>query len=168
MQNYVYDANFTGNLLIVGRTGCGKTYFTQKLAVNDFVGKLNEVEWVLYFNLNKEREAKTESCFSCDVGFQYLISIEKFDDLLEVFKACLKTAEKNDGDDDDTSLPGDGFFNESDNFGEKTTHDRLILMDNLSGLTKQSKKFASFLTVPRKSSYICVYIFPIIFSEKLI
>ena len=140
----------------------------ERLAVNDFVGKLNEVEWVLYFNLNKEREAKTESCFSCDVGFQYLISIEKFDDLLEVFKACLKTAEKNDGDDDDTSLPGDGFFNESDNFGEKTTHDRLILMDNLSGLTKQSKKFASFLTVPRKSSYICVYIFPIIFSEKLI
>ena len=34
MQNYKYDANFTGNVSTVERTGHGKTYFTQKLAVN--------------------------------------------------------------------------------------------------------------------------------------
>ena len=40
MQNYVYDAKFSGNILIVGRTGYGKTYFTQKLAINRFFGQL--------------------------------------------------------------------------------------------------------------------------------
>ena len=34
MQNYVYGGKFSGNILIVGRIGCGKTYFTQKLAIN--------------------------------------------------------------------------------------------------------------------------------------
>ena len=32
-----YNANFFGNILIVGRIGCGKTYFTQKLAANNFL-----------------------------------------------------------------------------------------------------------------------------------
>ena len=36
MQNYNYDANFFWKILIVGRTGSGKTYFMQKLAVNNF------------------------------------------------------------------------------------------------------------------------------------
>ena len=38
MQNSVYDAKFSGNILIVGRTGCGKTYFTQKLDISRFFG----------------------------------------------------------------------------------------------------------------------------------
>ena len=41
MQNYIYHANFSGNILIVGRTGCGKTYFTQKLAINRLFRQLN-------------------------------------------------------------------------------------------------------------------------------
>ena len=59
MQNYVYDAKLSGNILIVGRSGCGKTYFTQKLSIM--------VEWVSYIELKAEREAEIESCFSCDV-----------------------------------------------------------------------------------------------------
>ena len=31
-MNYSYDAKFEGNILIVGRNGCGKTTFVQKLA----------------------------------------------------------------------------------------------------------------------------------------
>ena len=31
---------FSGNILIVGKTACGKTYFTQKLALNKFFVKL--------------------------------------------------------------------------------------------------------------------------------
>ena len=70
MQNYVYHAKFSGNILIVGETGCGKTYFTQKLAINRFFGHLEKVEWVSYIELKPEREAEIESCFSCDVEFQ--------------------------------------------------------------------------------------------------
>ena len=58
MKNYVYDTNFTGKVLIVGRTGCAKTCFTQKLAVNKSFDQLKRVEWVLYINLDEEREAE--------------------------------------------------------------------------------------------------------------
>ena len=39
-------------------------------------------------------------------------------------------------------------------------------MDDVSGLADESKKFAAFLTVTRKYSYSCVYIFHTIFPEK--
>ena len=50
MQSYFYNTKFSGNVLIVGRTGCGKTYFTQKLAINRFFGHLKNVEWVSYIS----------------------------------------------------------------------------------------------------------------------
>ena len=44
-------------------------------------------------------------------------------------------------------------------FGKKSNRDRLIVFDDVSGLTDESKKFASFLTVARKyNNYNCVYI----------
>ena len=43
-------------------------------------------------------------------------------------------------------------------FGEKTVRDRLNIMDDVSGLADESKKFAAFLTVTRKCNYNCVYI----------
>lgn len=39
--NYVYYAKFQDNALVVGRTNCGKTYFVQKLVVNNFFLKVN-------------------------------------------------------------------------------------------------------------------------------
>ena len=102
-------------------------HFTQKLAVNKFVGKLKRVEWVSYINLEEEREAEVEAFFSCDVDFE---------DLLEVFKARLRTAKRNDND-DDTSLSDNKFFNESDRFEEKTIHNGLIVMDDVSGLAHE-------------------------------
>ena len=36
-NNEVYDGKFIGNILIVGRTECGKTTFVQKLALNNFL-----------------------------------------------------------------------------------------------------------------------------------
>ena len=92
MQNSVYDGTFSRNILIVGNTACGQTYFTQKLALNNFFGELKKVKWVFYIELNSEREAEIESCFSCSVEFHHPKELEKFNDLLEVFKACLKTA----------------------------------------------------------------------------
>ena len=67
-----------------------------------------------------------------------------------------------------TSLSEDEIFNESDGFGEKTTCNQLIVMDNVSGLADESKKFASFLIVTCKFNYTYVYIFHIIYPEKSI
>ena len=36
--DYIYDGKFEGNVLIVGRTGCGKTAFIQKLGQNKMFG----------------------------------------------------------------------------------------------------------------------------------
>ena len=65
----------------------------------------------MYIDLNEEREAEIESCFSCNVGFHYPKSIEQFKSLLEVFKARSRTTKTNDND-DDTSLSCNEFFNE--------------------------------------------------------
>ena len=40
MDNEIYDAKFVGNILIVGQIACDKTFFTQKVAINIFLGKL--------------------------------------------------------------------------------------------------------------------------------
>ena len=39
----------------------------------------------------------------------------------------------------DANFTGNGFFNESDGFWEKATRDRLIVMDDFSGLADESK-----------------------------
>ena len=40
--------------------------------------------------------------------------------------------------------------------------DRLIIMDDVSGVADVSKKIANFLTVSRKFGYNCVYVFHVI------
>ena len=40
---YSYDGRFEGNVLVVGRTGCGKTTFVQNLAKNKLFGDIKEV-----------------------------------------------------------------------------------------------------------------------------
>ena len=42
----IYDGQFYGNVLVVGRTGCGKTKFLEKLGVNNFFGKIVKTEWI--------------------------------------------------------------------------------------------------------------------------
>ena len=44
MEKYTYDGKFQGNILIVGQMGCGKTTFMQKLALNNFFGKIKRAE----------------------------------------------------------------------------------------------------------------------------
>ena len=33
----IYNGQFSGNVIVVGKTGCGKTYFLQKLGLNKFL-----------------------------------------------------------------------------------------------------------------------------------
>ena len=86
MESNVYNGKFNGIILIVGRTECGKTYFTQKLAINNFFGKLKKAEWVSYIVLTRERKAEIESCFQCEVEFYYLQDQVALSDLIEEFK----------------------------------------------------------------------------------
>ena len=37
--NYIFDAKFKGNILMVARTGCGKTTFSQNLGKTKCLGK---------------------------------------------------------------------------------------------------------------------------------
>ena len=42
-ENYSFDAKFEGNILVVGRTGCGKTTFVQNIGKNKMFGEIKEV-----------------------------------------------------------------------------------------------------------------------------
>ena len=38
----IYDGQFKGNILVLGRTDSGKTYFIQQLALNGIFGNLEK------------------------------------------------------------------------------------------------------------------------------
>ena len=52
----IYDGRFCGNILVVGKTACGKTYFLQKLGINTFFGKLVKTQWVTGIDIDEQRE----------------------------------------------------------------------------------------------------------------
>ena len=128
-----------------------KNNFHAKISFKYFFGKLKKTEWVSGIELSKTREAEIETNFSCKVDFHYPADEDELSDQLDQFKLESKS-------------------NELDNlkniFGEKSVRDRLIVFDDVSGLADDSKKFVSFLTVARKYSYNCVYIFHAIYPEK--
>ena len=151
-SKYIYDGKFKGNILVLGRTECGKTSFVQKLALYDFFGKLKNAKWVSGIQLNEGREAEIKSNFSCDISFFYPSDINELADLIEEFKLEVETEEP---ENENVTI-----------FGEKINRDRLIVFDDVSGLADHSNKFANFLTVARKYKYNCVYIFHTIYPEK--
>ena len=126
----------------------------QKLALNNFFGKLKKTEWVSGIELSKTRETEIETNFCCKVDFHYPSDEDELSDQLDQFKLESKSNEL------------DNLKNVKNIFGEKSVRDRLIVFDNVSGLANHSKKFVSFLTVARKYSYYCVYIFHTIYPKK--
>ena len=55
-RDYTHDGKFASNILVVGRNGCGKTTFIQKLGKNKLFGNdSTEVFWVSKIVLSKER-----------------------------------------------------------------------------------------------------------------
>ena len=68
-NNKIYDAQFRGNILVVGKTECRKTHFLQKLAVNKFLGKLIKTEWVSGIDIDKRGKAQIQSCFDNELEF---------------------------------------------------------------------------------------------------
>ena len=168
-MSYVYDGQFTGNILVVGRTACGKTGFVQRLDVNKFFWDIIKAEWVSYIKLDKKREAEIQSCFDCQLDFYYPRNKEQFDNLLEYFKTKSSSSDEDlDENDAHSEQIDDVDVNYNKGYGEKSKRNRLIFMDDVSGLADSSAKFASFLTVARKFKYHCLYIFHTIHPEKSI
>ena len=50
--------------------------------------------------------------------------------------------------------------------GENTLLDRLIIMDDVSGLADKCENFANFLIVSRKFGFTCIYIFHTIYPTR--
>ena len=62
---------------------CGKTYFMQKPAVNDFFGDILKAELVSSIEITPTRKVDIQSNFSCDVEFHYTQTLQHFNDLIE-------------------------------------------------------------------------------------
>lgn len=77
----------------------------------------------------------------------YPNNVENFDCLIEVYK-------RRKGDCAENVL------------GEKMNIDKLIVMDDVSGIADKSDDFANFLNVSRKYGITCVYIFHTIFPSR--
>ena len=56
----VYDGQFYGKVLVVGRTGCAKTTFLEKLVLNNFFGDIIKIEWISGIDIDKKREAEIQ------------------------------------------------------------------------------------------------------------
>ena len=52
----IYNGQFLGNILVVGRTNCGKTTFIKKLGLNNFFGNIVKTEWVSGIAIDKAEE----------------------------------------------------------------------------------------------------------------
>ena len=54
-----YDGQFRGSILVVGRTGCGKTTFLEKLGLNNFFGNIIKTEWISGIVIDKKERLKS-------------------------------------------------------------------------------------------------------------
>ena len=143
--------------MVLGQTGCGKTSFVQSLGKFKILGSnLLNVDWVskTYLTKNREEEIR-ERWFSQSEWC-------RTDLLTETFQK--ENYDEDEKADSYSKIDGDGW----NIFGENKKLDKLIVMDNVSGLADKSNDFASFLTVSRKFCYICLYIFHIIYPTKSI
>ena len=50
-MTYSYDGRFDGNILVVGRTGCGKTTFVKNLAKDQLFGDIKKVFWIIILEI---------------------------------------------------------------------------------------------------------------------
>ena len=123
--NYSYDTNFEGNISIVGRTGCGKTTFVQNLGKNKMFGEIKELTWLSKIPLSREREDNIRGCFIDEqIDLKYPNNIENFEELLEFFQRKQAPCNVND-------------------LRENIKLDRLIVMNNVSGLADESEVFSN-------------------------
>ena len=54
----IYNGQFMGKILIVGRTNCGKTMFIEKSGLNNFFGNIVKTERVSGIAIDKKKKLK--------------------------------------------------------------------------------------------------------------
>ena len=86
--------------------------------------------------MTKSREEEIRTCFDyTTIQFYYSDDFDDFDMLLETFRR------------DSTDNVDEQNTNDNCNiFGEKKKFDRLLVMDDVSGLADKSNDFSNFLT----------------------
>ena len=148
-REFTYDGTFSGNILVVGRTGCGKTTFIQKLAKSKLFGdEITDVFWISKIILTKEREHFIRDSFEDqEVHFSYPHDLDDFNYLVGNFMQDKSEYINNE-------------------LGEQFTVNRLIIMDDVSGLADKSEEFSNFLTVSRKYGFSCLYVFHTIYPGR--
>ena len=149
----IYDGQFRGNILAVGKTACKKIYFLQNLGLSKLFGQLVQTECVKGIEIDEQREAEIQSCFSNIVEFHLVTEPDDLVSLIEKIELRTRDIKNNE-------------INSV--FGEKISMDRVIVMDDVLGIADNCKKFAEFLTVCRKYGYHCIYGFHIIMTENQI
>ena len=92
----IYEGQFRSNILVVGKTGCGKNYFLQKLGLHNFFGEIVKIEWISGIKISKTREAEIQSCFGNEVEFSNTLSPNDLKKLTETFKLRTKDLIEND------------------------------------------------------------------------
>ena len=138
--------------MVVGRTECGKTTFIQNLGRNKMFGRdIHTVFWVSKIRLSREREDNIRESFAEQtVQFTYPNNLDDFNYLIDFFMSERMPSEpENEGE-----------------LGERTQINKLIVMDDVSGLADRCEDFSNFLTVSRKYGFSCVYVFHTIYPGR--
>ena len=106
-----------------------------------FGSELVEVFLVSKTILSEEREKTIRECFEeQNVQFAYPHNLDDFNYLVENFMQNISQFIEND-------------------LGELPLINKLIVMDDVSGLADKSEEFSNFLTVSRKYGFSCLYVF---------
>ena len=113
----IYTGQLYGNILVVGRAGCGKTTF---LGLNNFFGNILKTEWISGIDIDKKREAQIQSYFSNETEVHVAKEQDELYSLIETFK--LRSREE--------AIDNNNVNNY---FCENKKLDRLIIMDDVSG-----------------------------------
>ena len=102
----IYDGQFRGNILVVGKAGCGKTCFIQQLALNNFFGNIVKTEWASRIYISKAPEAEIQYCFDTPVDFYHAPDQNIIEDLIENFE------NKTESEDDEDKNIGNSIYGE--------------------------------------------------------
>ena len=82
----IYNGEFLGNILVVGRTNCGKTTFIEKLGLINFFGNIVKTEKVSGIAIDKKRKAEIQSYFKNEAEVHIAQDRDKLDSLIDTFK----------------------------------------------------------------------------------
>ena len=111
---------------------------------------INLVFWVSKIRLSGEREDAIRESFSEQtVKFIYPSNLDEFNYLIDFFMS--------------EKMPESENIN---GLGEKIAIDKLIVMDDVSGLADRCEDFSNFLTASRKYGFSCVYVFHTIYPGR--